>query len=524
MSGGLKLWVYVALSVLLLSACNPGNADEGGNAEGSREIVVASVTEPDSVDVHKTSSIGDPTAAAYLSYFNMDDEGNTIPGAIKDWEVAEDGKEITFKLEEGLTFHSGEPFNAEALKSSMDRFLESSPFYDNAGAISDVTVVDDYSIKVIWSEPYAPFFSNAVSPYLAPLDTSVLDEQGEGFEKNPSALGPLKITEIKRGDSITYEPFEDYKWPNGEPNFDKVKFRFVPDEETRALEFKKGTVNILMDVPGQYVSEFEEDPEVKIERVPDYVLNYLGWNNKSPKFQDEKVRKAIALAVDRTPIIETALEGYAQPVFGPLPKATFGYSEKIEEKAKELYARDTEKAKSLLAEAGWKVNSKGIAEKDGEEFSVELWVDQDPANHRIAQILQNQLMEIGIKVNLSTMESAAIIEQTPQGKHEMILWSYGWLDADVMYFLLFGEGRSTRLHFEDPELNKILEAARVEMDVEKRLALYEEAQEFVMQETPFVPLYVKETIHATRGLESFKAHPIRNYIQWDHVKLKETKE
>lgn len=152
------------MAVLLLSACNPGNADEGKNTESSREIVVASVTEPDSVDVHKTSSIGDPTAAAYLSFFNMDDEGNTIPGAIKDYEVAEDGKVITFKLEEGLTFHSGEPFNAEALKSSMDRFLENSPFYDNAGAITDVTVVDEYSIKVTWSEPYAPFFSNAVSP------------------------------------------------------------------------------------------------------------------------------------------------------------------------------------------------------------------------------------------------------------------------------------------------------------------------------------------------------------------------
>ncbi|MFC0230194.1 ABC transporter substrate-binding protein [Bhargavaea ullalensis] len=498
-----------------------GKASEGKNGKGNREIVVATVTEPDSVDVHKTSSISDPTAAAYLSFLNMDDQGSTIPGAIKDYEVSDDGKEIIFSLEEGLTFHSGEPFNADALKSSMDRFLETSPFYDNAGEITDIEVMDDYTIKFTWAEPYAPFFSNAVSPYLAPLDTSVLDGNGEGFEKNPSALGPLKITDIKRGDSITYEPFEDYKWPDGKPNFDKVKFRFVPDEETRALEFKKGTVNILMNVPGQYVGELEKDPEVNIEKVPDYVLNYLGWNNKLPKFQDERVRKAIALAIDRAPIVDTALEGFARPVYGPLPEATFGYSEEIEEKAKEIYARDTEKAKSLLEEAGWTINSKGLAEKDGEEFSVELWVDTDPVNHRIAQILQNQLMEIGIKMNISTQESAAIIEQTPQGKHEMILWAYGWLDADVMYFLLFGEGRSTRLHYEDPELNRILKEARVEMDVDKRLALYKEAQEFVMKETPFVPLYVKETIHATRGLDSFKAHPIRNYIEWEHVKASE---
>jgi|SRR5690625_1105174 len=103
----------------------------------------------------------------------------------------------------------------------------------------------------------------------------------------------------------------------------------------------------------------------------------------------------------------------------------------------------------------------------------------------------------------------------------MILWSYGWLDADVMYFLLFGEGRSTRLHYEDPELNEILLEARAETDIDKRMALYEEAQEFVMDETPFVPLYVRETIHATRGLDDFKVHPKRNYIQWEHVKLAE---
>ena len=515
------MFLFIIMISMILSGCgNTGSSTTDQKEE--REVVVATVSEPDSIDIHRTSSIGDPAAAVYESFFKMDDDGNIIPGAIADYEVVGDGTEIIFHLKEDATFHSGEPFNTEAIKKSLDRFLESSTFYDNAGSIEDIEIIDEHTFKMYWSEPDAPFFSNAVSAYLAPLDTSVLNDEGEGFEDNPSALGPLKVTDIKRGDSITYEPFEDYDWgEQGAPNFDKVRFRFVPDEETRILEFKKGTVNILTNVPVQYLSELEEDPEVMIDRVPDYVLNYLGWNNKLPKFQDKRVRQAIALAVDRDPIINTALEGHAHPVYGPLPEATFGFSQEIEDKAREMYSRNVEKSKTLLAEAGWELNKDDILEKDGEVFSVDLWVDEDPAKQRIAQIIQNQLAEVGIDINISVQEQAAIIDQTPQGKHEMILWSYGWLDADVMYFLLFGEGRSTRLHYEVDELNTMLLNARAETDVYKRLKLYEEAQEFVMEESPFVPLYVRETIHATRGLDSFKVHPKRNYIEWENVKMTE---
>lgn len=516
---------FVLLAVVLI-ACG-GKSNEGGSSggasgeKGDKELVIGLVAEPDSIDVHRTSSIGDPIIAAYKTFFTMDDDGNITPGAIADYEILNDGTEVIFHLEEGLEFHSGEPFNTEALEKSMERFLDSSTFYDNAGEITDFEIIDEYSFKLTWAESYAPFFSNAVSGYLAPLDTSVLNDVGEGFEDNPSALGPLKVTDIKRGDSIFYEPFDGYDWHDGEPNFDQVRMRFIPDEETRILEFRKGTINVLTNVPVQYLDELEEDEDVTIHRVQDYVLNYLGWNNKLPIFQDKRVRQAIALAVDRDPIVNTVLEGNAHPTFGPLPEATFGYSEDIEEKAKEIYARNVEESKALLAEAGWELNGNDVLEKDGEVFSVDLWVDEDPAKQRIAQVIQNQLAEVGIELNISIQEQAAIIEQTPQGKHEMILWTYGWLDADVMYFLLFGEGRSTRLHYEDPELNEILLEARAETDIDKRMALYESAQEFVMDETPFVPLFVRETIHATRGLDDFKVHPKRNYIQWEHVKLAE---
>ncbi|WP_400163596.1 ABC transporter substrate-binding protein [Brevibacillus sp. TJ4] len=521
-----QLLVSSLVCALALAACSPAGqqsnttpnpSETTGGAKG--EIVVAVVSEPDSLDVHKTSSIGETTEHLYATLFKRDLDGKIVPNLVKEYEVGDGGKEVTFHLKEGAVFHSGNPINAEAVKKSFERFLENSPFASNAGTITNIEVLGEYSFKLTWEEPYAPFFSNATSAYLAPLDVAAMEG---GSDRMPVAAGPLELVEVKRGDSVVYKPFEKYEWGGGEPGFSQVTYRFIPDDETRILEFKRGSVNVLLDVPFQYVEELEKEPGVELERVSDYVMYYLGWNNKLPIFQDVRVREAIALAVDRDPLIQNALRGAGQPVFGPLPAVVNGHNPAIEEKARQKFAQDKEKAKQLLAEAGWnQTNSDGIVMKDGKPFSVEMWVQNEPVMQRVAQILQHQLHEIGIDVKLTVKESAAIIEQTPQGSHQMILWSYGWFDADVMYFLLFGKGRSTRLHYEVDELDEILRKARVEMDPAARQQLYDQAQEYLLEQSPWVPLFVRESITAVRGLENFQKHPISNRIIWDNVKVTE---
>ncbi len=130
-------------------------------------------------------------------------------------------------------------------------------------------------------------------------------------------------------------------------------------------------------------------------------------------------------------------------------------------------------------------------------------------------------MEIGIKINIAVKESATIIEQTPKGAHQMLLWSFGWPDADVLNFLLFGKEKSKRLHYENEAVYSILENAALEMDQDARLKLYENAMGILVEESPFVPLYVKETITAVRNFEEFKLHPIEGSIEWEYLKVKE---
>lgn len=285
------------------------------------------------------------------------------------------------------------------------------------------------------------------------------------------------------------------------------------------LEFKKGTVHVLPNVPPQYLDELEEDPDVGIEKVLGNGNTYLGFNVKRPIFEDVRVRQAISLGIDRDPIVEQALEGLAQPLFGPLPSTIYGYSENVENMAKEMYSRDVEEAKQLLAEAGWdETNGDGIVMKDGEPFSVDLWMVEEPVMQRIGQIIQNQLAEIGVDVVLSVQEDAAIRAQTPEGAHDMVLWQYGWYDADILYSL-FGQGQSTRMHWEPEELDEVLLKARAEIDLDKRLEYYEEAQEIIVEGAPWVSLFVRESVTAHRGVENFTKHPIQDVIQWDGISL-----
>lgn len=523
-SYGFILAIFITLFVLAgCSSDKDGKESNKGNKVSKNgdgdTLIVASVREPDTVDVHNTTWVDDANTHIYDRLFVPDDDGNVIGGLVDDYEISEDQKSMDITLKEGITFHNGNPVDAEAVLKTFERYQEISAG-DYLGPIENMEVVDDLTIKLTWETPFAPFFSNATTSYLGIMDTSVLDEELMGFEKDPVGSGPLKHVETKRGESILYEPFEDFRWGEaGPPKFDNVLFRFISDDETRLLEFKKGTVHVLPNVPPQYMSELEADDEVTIDRILANGNTYLGFNMKLPIFEDLKVRQAIAKGIDREPIIEHSLQGLGQPIYGPLPPTILGYSEKIEEKAKEMYSRDIEGAKQLLAEAGWdETNKDGIVMKDGEPFVVELWMTDEPVMQRIGQIIQNQLKEIGLDVQLMVKEDAAIRAQTPEGAHQMLLWQYGWYDADILNSL-FGKGMSTRMHWEPEELDQMLKKMRSEMDMDQRMEDIEDVLDYLVENAPWVPLFVRESVTAYRGVENLHKHPIQDIFIWDGAYL-----
>ncbi|MFA1643523.1 ABC transporter substrate-binding protein [Chryseomicrobium imtechense] len=527
-----KIWSMLLVLLLVISACSPSESSETETSDGQAEaseggtIVVTSVREPDTVDVQRTTWVDDANNHLYEPLLRFDFDGNIVPALAESYEVSTDGLVVSFTLKEGATFHTGTPVTSDAVKISFERFIESSPTSYMIGPLKEIKVIDDRTFEFHFSEPFAPFLSNATVSYLAPLDPSVIGEYSEDLTDVASSAGILKVSEIKRGSSITYVPYENFKLGaaysenKGAATFDEVVFRFISDDDTRLLEFKRGNSQIMMSVPPNYIKELEADPNVTLERTLANGHVYLGFNNQKPIFQDKNIRQAIALAVDRSTIVDFALEGSAQPIYGPLPPTIPGYSQTVEDEAAAKYARDLEEAKSLLAESGYtETNGDGFVVKDGKPLSIELWVTQEPTMQRIAQVLQNQLKEVGIELRISVQEDATIRAQSPEGVHEMLLWTYGWYDADILNSM-FGRGLSTRVHYQNDELISILEKARVVVDTDERMALYEEAQRIIVEEAPWVPLFVRENVLAHRDLEGLKIHPITGTIIWSDVKLK----
>jgi peptide/nickel transport system substrate-binding protein len=527
------VFVFSIILSLVLAGCKSQEAqtpksdndpDSSASVAGGT-VTVTSVREPDTVDVQRTTWVDDANAHLYEPLVRFDFDGKIVPALAESFEASEDGKVIKFKLREGSTFHTGTPVTAEAVKKSFER-LKDGPTNYMVGPLEEIVAVDELNVEFHFSEPFAPFLSNATVAYLAPLDPKAIEDHGEEFGQHASAAGILKVSEIKRGASIEYTPNENYQTGGdfsenqGPAAIDKVLFRFIADDDTRLLEYKRGNTQVMLSVPPNYLKELEADPNTTIEKTLANGHVYLGFNNKKPIFQDKRIRQAIALAVDRQPIVDFALEGAAQPVYGPLPPTIPGYNQAVEDAAASKYARNIDEAKRLLAEAGYtETNGDGFVTKGGKPLSIELWVTQEPTMQRIAQVLQNQVKEAGIEFRISVQEDATIRAQSPEGVHEMLLWTYGWYDADILNSL-FGRDISTRMHYQNDELISILEKARVVMDQEERMKLYEEAQNIIVEEAPWVPLFVRQNVVAHRDLEGMKIHPLTGQIIWSDVKLK----
>ncbi|QDS33116.1 ABC transporter substrate-binding protein [Brevibacillus brevis] len=525
-------WKQGALSVFvataLIAGCSSQPTNQAGNDTSAKgnTLVIASLTDPDSLDMHKTSWLSMENSLIYEPLLTRDASGKLHPRLAEKYEISQDGKVWTFTLRKDVRYHSGDPMTAASVKDSFDRLLTISPVKGLAGPIEKVEATDEHTLKVHFSQPFAPFVNVIVGGLVSPLDAKKAKELGDGFADNPSATGPIIFDKRERGASLTYKKNPDYNWGpeyaanKGPLQFDSMVFRFMKDDDTRLMEFKKGTVHVLYDAPPNSVAELETLPGVKIEKAMDVGNKYIAFNNKHPLFSDVRLRKAVALSVDRDPLVQVALNGFGKPVYGPLAPTIYGYSEAIESKAKQLYTRDLGKAKQLLAEAGWTdSNGDGIVDKDGIPLSVEMLVSQEPAFQRAVQILQSQLKEAGIDMKISVQEMTTIKERISKKTYDMALMYYGWFDADILYLIFEKSNSTSRTHYNNPELDVLLNKGRLEMNEQARLKIYEDAQEILVNDMPWVPLWVSETVIATRGVKGFTVNPYTQGITLHDVTL-----
>ncbi|MER2119309.1 MAG: ABC transporter substrate-binding protein [Solibacillus sp.] len=451
------------------------------------------------------------TQNVFETLLNFGEQDTTInPGLAKEWKVSEDGLTYTFQLQEGVKFHDGTDFNAEAVIKNINRWKggkEEDFYYFNSmfkaegeDIIKDVTAEGDYTVVFTLSRPQAPFLKNlAMSPFGIGSPTA-FEAAGDKFGDNPVGTGPFKFTDWKRNDSITIEKFEDY-WQEGLPKLDKVIFRSIPDNSARLNELMAGNIDLADGVNPSDGKTVEGDSTLQLIERPSMNIGYLGLTNTRAPFDNKLVRQAVNYAIDKQAIVDAFFEGRAEVAANPMPSSISGYNDAISP-----YPYDPEKAKSLLAEAGY----------DGKE--IELWAMPVPRPYmpdgaKVAEVIQKNLEDVGIPSKIVTFEWATYLEKAKNGEADafMLGWTGDNGDADNFIYTLLDKdniGSNNYAYYTNEEVHELLIQAQSETDENVRNELYKKAQEIIHDDAPWVPLaHSTPLLAAKAGVKDFKPHP-----------------
>jgi len=455
-------------------------------------LVVGQIAEPKSLDPAAVTAVNDFRILVNLYEGLLQYAPGTLevaPGLAESWDVSEDGTVYTFRLRDGVMFHDGTPFNAEAVKFNFDRMLNEDHPYHNTGpfplafffsAVQETTVVDDLTVQFTLNEPYAPFLSNLAYPTGLMVSPAAVEANGEDFGRNPAGTGPFKFAEWRSNEAVVIEKNPDY-W--GEPaGTDAVVFRPITDANTRVAEMLAGGIDMMVEVPPTALSEFRGESFTVVEQAGPHVW-FLILNAKEGPFADKRVRQAANYAINKEAIVNDVLEGTAEVAAGPTPPAfAWAYNEALEP-----YPYDPDRARELLAEAGAEGAALTFYVTEGGSGML------DPIPMGTA--IQADLKAVGLDVTIETYEWNTFLgEVNPglEGKADMAEMAWMTNDPDTLPFLALrteawpDAGGFNSGYYSNPEVDALLEEARVATDQDRRAELYKEMQAIVQDDAPWV--------------------------------------
>jgi peptide/nickel transport system substrate-binding protein len=500
--------VLGALLTGLVVSCAPAAPSSGGPQAGSSAPVSKSggtltraiTSEPAQIDPQGAPNSGLNVVIPYLfdTLVVRDANNKLLPLLAESWDAALDGKAITMKLKSGVTFADGTPLDAEAVRFTFQRFKETgtkSPIYGGVQQIDGVTVVDLLTVRFTFKEPAANFWGTISMPYagiISPTSAKSVAETGKG---NLVGTGPFTLGEWKAGQSITLKRNPAYNWGatvtqnHAAPYLDALVFKVVPDATTQLAALEAGELDAIFINEPDHRTKLEKDPSVRLE---DTVLNsliYLGFNCRKAPFTDVRVRQALSYAVNKEDIVKIALGGIGMVASAPLPPTLPGYDPSL--KSYEL-GYDPKKAQALLKEAGFVQGADGMWAREGQPLKGTLVTSNRAPNDSIAALLQSQLKAIGVPMEIQQLDSKAVMDATTAGKFDLLLWRYDWNDADALNIYLGSDriGSTNRVAYSNPQVDKLLAQGARELDEAKRQQLYIQAQQMILQDAPWQPLYI----------------------------------
>ncbi len=524
----MTVWTWTRRSVLAATAAIGLGVGAGAPVLAQTPpdvLIVGQIAEPKALDPAAVTAVNDFRILMNIYDGLVRYKDGTLevePALATSWEISEDGTVYTFALREGVTFHDGSAFDAEAVKFNFDRMLrEDHPYHDTGpfplafffSAVQDVSVIDPLTVQFTLDAPYAPFLSNLAYPTGLIVSPAAVEQHGAEFGRNPSGTGPFTFAEWRSNEAVVIEAHPDH-W-DGAPATQAVVFRPISDANTRTAEMLAGGIDLMVEVPPVALSEFEGESYRLHEQAGPHVW-FLILNAKEGPFADVRVRQAANYAINKTAIVNDVLEGTAAVAAGPTPPAfAWAYNESLEP-----YPYDPEKAKALIAEAG----------ADGAELTFYVTEGGSGMLDPVAMgtAIQADLKAVGFDVSIETYEWNTFLgEVNPglEGKADMAQMAWMTNDPDTLPYLALRteawpeKGGFNSGYYSNPEVDKLLEDARSATDQAERAALYQQMQTIVQEDAPwvFVANWKQNAVTSDR-VESFALQPSFFLLLKDVVK------
>lgn len=483
--------------VVALLALRAGLDDK----DGGNRIVYGLTLNPSGFDphIHISNELGIPFYSVYDTLiYRHPQTMDFVPGLAERWEMAPDGLSWTFALRRDVTFHDGTSFNAQAVAANLDRItnpeLASGKALALLGPYTGYTVVDDFTIMLHLSEPYAPLLDGLSQVYLGMASPAALREYSKNtYQWHQVGTGPYRLEEIVPGDRIILRRNPEYAWgpvfyaEATDQSVDTVEFRFYTDPATRSLALESDAVQMIGELLPTDVELLLGNTQLRVLRVPIPGLpQQFFFNTKRAPTDELAVRQALLYATNRTEIVDAVFQGQSPVAHGPLTATTPFYDPAVEA----LYPFDPTFAQSLLLGAGYgDSDNDGIWDRGGEPLRLTMIFPSWNQTPEVAQLIQSEWRDIGIEVELirvpdfPTLRSYAL-----EGDFNLIAFYDFGVEASLLNQFYMTGGANNWSGFSDSELDGWLHEAARQVDADTRAALYSSVQQRIMEQAVVLPI------------------------------------
>jgi peptide/nickel transport system substrate-binding protein len=505
-----RFWSGAALALLVVLTAGAPTVP----AQSASTLVVGLVAEPVGLDPAQVTDlnstrIGRRVVETLVAY--AEESTEIVPQLAESWTISKDGLAYTFKLRRNIAFHDGTPFNAQAVKFSIERQINpehpanklgkypfAAYFFGNVKAVE---AMDDSTVRFVLKEPRASFLAILVAPAASVVSPTAAMKSGQDYTVSPVGTGPFKFGTWDRGQRVVLEKNPSYwRYP---VKVDRVIYRPIAEDQARLTELLTGGIDLIVGTPPDFVAQLENHPKVTLQKQVGAHVWYLGFNNTKKPFDDKRVRQALNYAVNKEAIVRDVLKGTGAVSKGPVLPGTWG-----DEGGLKAFPYDPEKARKLLAEAGLPSG-----------FSTTLWVPESGSGMQspvaMSTIIQSNLKAVGVNVTLQTMEWGTFLAKLRTKEQDMfaLSWMAGSEDPDLVMYPLLHSSQWTpvgpnRAMYKNARFDEVLAQARLVTDQAKRAELYREAQRLLHDDPPWIFIdHEVQTAAFSKRVQGFKLHP-----------------